>query len=305
MNTSGTCYRGRFAPSPTGPLHFGSLVAAVGSYLDARSQGGEWRVRIEDVDGPRTVPGAADGILRTLEGFGFEWDGEVWVQSRRLDAYHDALVYLQLNGDVYPCACSRSDIAATTGRRSIDGGLLYPGTCRNGLAEGKAARAWRMRVPEQTLGFVDRIQGNSQQHLGDEVGDFVLFRADGQYAYQLAVVVDDAAQGVNAVVRGVDLLDSTARQMWLQTRLGLPTPTYAHLPVVVNAAGEKLSKQTRAPAVDLGQREPLLAAALEFLGHQPPPELAHGSIDALWRWAVGAWSIERVPAVRAVYPGHD
>lgn len=209
-------YRGRFAPSPTGPLHFGSLVAAVGSYLDARAHGGEWLLRIEDVDGPRTVPGAADAILRTLEGFGFEWDGEVLVQSRRLDLYHSALVRLQLDGLVYPCACSRSEIAAATHQLSVDGGLLYPGLCRNGLPEGRAARAWRLRVPDREFRFVDRVQGERRQNLEREVGDFVLLRADGQYAYQLAVVFDDAAQGVNSVVRGVDLLDSTARQMWLQ-----------------------------------------------------------------------------------------
>ena len=296
-------YRGRFAPSPTGPLHFGSLVAALGSYLDARANGGEWLVRIEDVDEPRTVPGAADGILRTLEGFGFEWDGAVVVQSRRLDLYHNALVRLQLDGDVYPCACSRSEIAAASGGTSVDGGLLYPGTCRGGLPEGKAARAWRLRVPDRAFEFVDRIQGRTCQNLEREVGDFVLLRADGQYAYQLAVVIDDAAQGVNAVVRGVDLLDSTARQMWLQQCLNLPAPSYAHLPVVVNAAGEKLSKQTRAAAVDPQSGTAILAAAMSFLGHPVPVELDHASLAEFWRWAVPAWSIGSVPAVRAVFPG--
>ena len=299
----GPRYRGRFAPSPTGPLHFGSLVAALGSYLDARANGGEWLVRIEDVDEPRTVPGAADGILRTLEGFGFEWDGAVVVQSRRLDLYHNALVRLQLDGDVYPCACSRSEIAAASGGTSVDGGLLYPGTCRSGLPAGKAARAWRLRVPDRAFEFVDRIQGRTCQNLEREVGDFVLLRADGQYAYQLAVVIDDAAQGVNAVVRGVDLLDSTARQMWLQQCLNLPTPSYAHLPVVVNAAGEKLSKQTRAAAVDQLAGTAILAAAMSFLGHPVPVELDHASLAEFWRWAVPAWSIGSVPAVRAVFPG--
>jgi len=296
-------YRGRFAPSPTGPLHFGSLVAAVGSYLDARAQGGEWLVRIEDVDEPRSVPGAADGILRTLEAFDFAWDGEVVVQSRRLDLYHAALSRLQLDGYVYPCACSRSEIAATSMRASVDGGLLYPGTCRSGLGEGKAARAWRLRVPDREFHFVDRVQGESRQNLEREVGDFVLLRADGQYTYQLAVIVDDALQGVNAVVRGVDLLDSTARQMWLQHCLGLPTPTYAHLPVVVNAVGEKLSKQTRAAAVDPAQASLQLTAALRFLGHPPPSELQGAPLADLWRWSIGAWSITRVPAVRGIFPG--
>ena len=296
-------YRGRFAPSPSGPLHFGSLVAALGSYLDARAHGGQWLLRIEDVDTQRTVAGAAEAIVRTLADFGFEWDGEVVVQSQRLDLYHAALVRLQLDGDVYPCACSRSAIASATSRRSVDGALLYPGTCRSGLAAGCAARAWRLRVADREIGFVDRVHGPASQNLARDVGDFVLLRADGLYAYQLAVVVDDAAQGINAVVRGVDLLDSTVRQMWLQECLGLPTPTYAHLPVVVNAAGEKLSKQTCAAAIDPAHAGELLAAALQFLGLPLPPALRGAPLADLWCWAVGAWSITRVPAVRAVFPG--
>ena len=295
--------RGRFAPSPTGPLHFGSLVAAVGSYLDARAGGGEWLVRIEDIDAPRTVPGAAEGILRTLEGFGFEWDGEVVYQSRRLDLYHAALVRLQLAGLAYPCSCSRSEIAASATRRSVDGGLLYPGTCRAGLREGAAARAWRLRVPDREFVFRDRIQGESHQNLEREVGDFVLLRADGQYAYQLAVVVDDADQGVDSVVRGVDLLDSTARQIWLQQCLGLAVPSHAHLPVAVNATGEKLSKQTRAPAVDPAQGAGLLARVLRFLGQPVPREVERLPLAEFWRWAMGRWDISRVPAVRAVFSG--
>jgi glutamyl-Q tRNA(Asp) synthetase len=301
--TTSPRYRGRFAPSPTGPLHFGSLVAAVGSYLDARAHNGEWLVRIEDVDQPRTVPGAADGILRTLESFGFVWDGEVVVQSRRLDAYHAALMRLQADGDVYPCACSRSEIAAVAGRVSVDGGLVYPGTCRSGLGDGKAARAWRLRVPDREIAFVDRVQGEARQNLEREVGDFVLLRADGQYAYQLAVVVDDAAQGINAVVRGVDLLDSTARQIWLQQRLGLPTPSYAHLPVAVNAVGEKLSKQTLAPPVDAARGSAILADVMGFLGHPLPAELRGAPLAEFWPWALAAWSMAQVPAVRAIFPG--
>ncbi|EXI79031.1 MAG: Glutamyl-Q tRNA(Asp) synthetase [Candidatus Accumulibacter appositus] len=296
-------YRGRFAPSPSGPLHFGSLVAAVGSYLDARAHGGQWLLRIEDVDQPRTVAGAADEILRTLEGFGFAWDGEVLVQSRRLDLYHAALVRLQLADEVYPCACSRAEIAAHSPRRSIDGGLVYPGTCREGLAGGRAARAWRLRVPDQVIAFDDRIQGDVQQNLEAAVGDFILLRADGQYAYQLAVVVDDAAQGITAVVRGVDLLDSTPRQIWLQQGLALSTPTYAHLPVVTNDAGEKLSKQTHAAAVDLSAGSAVLAAALRFLGHAVPQEISAGPLRDFWPWAIAAWSIARVPARRGVCPG--
>lgn len=299
--SAATSHRGRFAPSPTGPLHFGSLVAAVGSYLDARANSGEWLLRIEDVDEPRTVPGAADDILRTLEGFGFEWDGEVLVQSRRLDLYHAALVQLQLAGDVYPCACSRSEIAAAAMQASIDGGLVYPGTCRAGLPDGRAARAWRMRVPDRELCFEDRVQGRVCQNLEREVGDFILLRADGQYAYQLAAVLDDALQGVNSVVRGSDLLDSTPRQIWLQQRLGEPTPTYAHLPVATNAAGEKLSKQTLAAAVYPSGGSAVLAEVMHFLGHPVPPELHGAPLAEFWRWAVSAWSIRKVPAVRGMY----
>ena len=290
----------RFAPSPTGPLHFGSLVAALGSYLDARAQGGEWLLRIEDVDAPRTVPGAEASILNTLEALGFTWDGPVVRQSERLDVYHGALVRLQAEGLVYPCACTRSEIAARTSEASVDGGLLYPGTCRAGLPAGVAARAWRLRVPDREFAFVDRVQGAHRQNLEREVGDFVLLRADGQYAYQLAVVVDDALQGVNAVVRGVDLLDSTPRQMWLQECLGVPTPTYAHLPVAVNAVGEKLSKQTRAAAVDSAQGSKVLAVALELLGHPVPAELRGVPLNEFWDWAIASWSMACVPAVRSL-----
>lgn len=292
-------YRGRFAPSPTGPLHFGSLVAALGSYLDARANGGDWLLRIEDVDQPRTVPGAADGILRTLDAFCFEWDGDVLRQSRRLDVYREALGRLQADGQAYPCACSRSQIAAKSPHASVDGGLVYPGSCRTGLSAGRAARAWRLRVADCDIAFDDRVHGGLQQNLARAVGDFVLLRADGQYAYQLAVVVDDAAQAVNAVVRGVDLLDSTARQIWLQRRLELPTPSYAHLPLVTTATGEKLSKQTRAAAVDPAGGSAVLAEAMRFLGHAVPEEISRGSLRDFWRWAIANWSIERIPVRRS------
>ena len=300
-----TPYRGRFAPSPTGPLHFGSLVAAVGSYLDARSHGGGWLLRIEDIDTPRTVHGSADDIQRTLEAFGFEWDGEVVWQSDRLDRYHAALVGLQLDGLAYPCACSRKDIAASAASRSVDGGLLYPGNCRQGLPEEAVARAWRLRVPDREFIFSDRIQGEFRQNLERDVGDFVLLRADGQYAYQLAVVVDDAAQGVNAVVRGADLLDSAARQLWLMECLGLSAPSYAHLPVVVNPAGEKLSQQTRARAIDPSQGVPLLTKVMRFLGQPVPEEIEHSSLNVFWSWAIAHWDLSQVPRVRAIYPGSD
>jgi glutamyl-Q tRNA(Asp) synthetase len=288
-------YRGRFAPSPSGPLHFGSLVAAVGSYLDARALGGEWLLRIEDVDSPRSVPGAADAILRTLDGFGLMWDGEVLVQSRRIDRYHAELCRLQLAGEVYPCACSRSEIAGATIATAVDGGLVYPGTCRDGLAAGRAARAWRMRVPDRVVAFSDRVQGAQAQNLARDVGDFVLLRADGQFAYQLAVVVDDADQRVNAVVRGADLLASTPRQIWLHQQLGVPTPSYAHLPLAVDASGHKLSKQTLAPAVDPARGSALLVEVLSFLGQSPPTALARAPLAEFWEWAITHWSMSRVP----------
>ena len=244
-------YLGRFAPSPTGPLHFGSLVAALASYLDARyHDGGRWLVRIEDVDEPRTVPGAADSILRCLEAYGMEWDGPVVYQSRRKDLYRAALE--ALGSHAFPCGCSR-----------VPG--IYPGTCRNGLPAGKTARAWRLRVDDNVISFVDRLRGPQTDVLAETTGDFVLLRADGYFAYQLAVVVDDADQGVTDVVRGEDLLDSTGRQILLQRLLGYPTPRYAHIPVVRDASGEKLSKQTLAPPVDERGDEATLRAALAFL----------------------------------------
>ena len=290
-------YRGRFAPSPTGLLHAGSLLTAVGSYLDARSRGGQWLLRIEDLDPPREVPGAATAILRTLEAFGFEWDGEVVWQSRRHHLYRAALDGLIASGAAYPCGCTRKEIAAVA-RRGIDG-YVYPGTCRDGLPPGRAARAWRLRVPPGIVEFDDRVMGVQRQNVAEAVGDFVLRRADGMWAYQLAVLVDDAEQGVNAVVRGADLLDSTARQIVLLEALGLPRPTYAHLPLVVNAAGEKLSKQTLAPAVSNDDCVTELKTALARLGHSPPVDC--GSVAELWRWAIAHWELARVPrAAQAV-----
>ena len=293
MNTP---YVGRFAPSPTGPLHFGSLVAAVGSYLDARAHGGAWLVRIEDLDPPREVPGASDLILRTLAAYGFEWDGAVLYQHTRQQAYEAALDALARAGRLYPCACTRSEIAES----NSSGALVYPGTCRNGLPPGKVARAWRVRVEVREVEFDDALQGRVAQNLAREVGDFVLKRADGLYAYQLAVVVDDAMQGITHVVRGMDLLDSTPRQICLQQQLGLPNPCYAHLPLVTNAAGEKLSKQTRAAALDLAQPSPVLWQALSFLGQQPPAELRHADLAELWAWAHQHWRLSGVPRVGKV-----
>lgn len=287
-------YRGRFAPSPTGALHFGSLIAALGSCLEARVRGGQWLLRMEDVDTPRNQPGAADGILRTLEQHGFVWDGDVLYQSQRLAAYRAALDQLISLGLAYGCACSRREIAESAVAPALDGGMVYPGHCRGGL-RGRTARAWRLRVGEDDTAFIDAIQGPVVQRLARDVGDFVLLRADGLFAYQLAVTVDDAFQGISAVVRGADLLASTPRQMALQVALGLPTPSYAHLPVAANAAGEKWSKQTHAPALDASRAAQNLHAALDFLGQSPPADLCRASVAEVWAWAVAHWSLARVP----------
>jgi len=288
-------YRGRFAPSPTGPLHFGSLVAAAGSFLDARTRGGEWLVRMDDLDPPRVEAGAADGILRTLEACGLDWDGQVLHQSARNDAYHHALHRLRELHRVYPCACSRREIADS----AIAGteGPVYPGTCRGGIAAGRSARALRLDTSGAAVAFEDALQGHITCQLERESGDFVLYRSDGVYAYQLAVVVDDAEQGITDVVRGADLLASTSRQIYIQQLLGLLRPRYAHLPVAVDARGEKLSKQTLALPVDAAQPLPALMAALSFLGQQPPRGLERATVRELWTWAIENWRLDRVPRV--------
>ncbi|OZA30123.1 MAG: tRNA glutamyl-Q(34) synthetase GluQRS [Hydrogenophilales bacterium 17-61-9] len=291
-------YIGRFAPSPTGPLHQGSLAAAVASYLDARAAGGQWRVRMEDLDRPRCEPGAADIILQQLDDYGLHWDGDVLVQSQRDGAYAAALNTLQARGAVYPCACTRSQLADAP--RNHEGEIIYPGTCRKGVPDGLLARAWRVRVPDVSTRFLDRIHGDVQQNLAREVGDFVVKRADGLFAYQLAVAVDDAFQGITHIVRGADLLWNTPRQIHLQMLLGLPTPTYAHVPLITNAAGQKLSKQTRAPALPAHRRGAELTQALAFLGHPPPAKLAGAEPAELLAWASAHWKIERVSTRPAV-----
>jgi len=281
-------YVGRFAPSPTGPLHKGSLVAALASYLDAKSHNGQWLVRIEDIDEARTILGAAADILRTLHIFGMHWDGEVVWQSQRKDLYQVA--FERLGAHAYACGCTRREIADSRIGIASDGAAVYPGTCRSGLAPGKTARAYRLRVPERNhdlIDFDDRWMGRITQHLANEVGDFVLKRADGFWAYQLAVVVDDAQQGVTDVVRGADLLDSTPRQIYLQRLLGYPTPRYLHVPVVTDAKGEKLSKQTGACALDLARPLDELRDAAAFL------QLEIGQVESLddfWQVAIAAWA---------------
>ena len=278
-------YVGRFAPSPTGPLHFGSLVAALASWLDARAAEGRWLVRIEDLDAPRTLPGAADDILRTLDRLGLGWDGPVMYQSRRSASYKAALESL----DTYWCGCTRREIADSSIGRASDGAQIYPGTCRAGLAPGRTPRALRVRTGGEEIAFTDRVQGPQRQVLEREIGDFVLLRADGQFAYQLAVVVDDAEQGVTDVVRGADLLDSTPRQIFLQRLLGYPMPRYLHVPAAVNQAGEKLSKQTGARPVDIKRKAEELARALTFLGQSETDDLAQ---------AVANWKPELIPVRR-------
>jgi glutamyl-Q tRNA(Asp) synthetase len=329
-----TQYRGRFAPSPTGPLHFGSLIAAVGGYLDAKHHQGQWLVRMEDLDTPRTVKGAADNILRTLEAFGLYWDEEVLYQSQRTDAYEEALRKLQQSGAVYPCACTRKEIADSV-LHGIEG-QIYPGTCRNGIPAGREGRAWRVRTdippsvrPDPSaklrtkglvegysghidrlrtgfddlgpnglkIEFTDALQGHITQYLESKIGDFVVKRADGLFAYQLAVVVDDAFQCITHVVRGSDLLSSTPRQIYLQRLLGLTIPAYMHLPVAVNTQGEKLSKQTLAAPVDAHNVSGTLWHALEFLHQEPPAELASCKQKEILEWAIARWNRDKLKGI--------
>ena len=288
-------YRGRFAPSPTGPLHLGSLVAATGSYLDAKKAEGEWLVRMEDVDEPRTVPGAADLILRTLAAFGMESDQPVIYQSRRKELYRSALEDLKRKGMVYPCGCTRKEILDWQVGFGPPSGQRYPGLCREGLAEGKQPRAWRFRVPQSVIQFEDRVMGPQAENLDETSGDFIVLRADGFFAYQLAVVVDDAEQGVTDVVRGADLLESTPRQIALRCALEVGWPRYLHLPVALNPAGEKLSKQTRAPAVDASDPAAELMRVLRFLGQHPPAGLEGCRVDEVWNWAIANWEPSQIP----------
>jgi len=281
-------YTGRFAPSPSGLLHFGSLVAALASWLDARAADGRWFVRIEDLDTPRSRPELSTAILRQLEMLGLEWDGPVAYQSARLERYRAALDSLERAGHAYWCACTRKEIGDSATRPGHPAAnRVYPGTCRNGLRPGAAPRALRVRTHDRPIRFTDRMQGEIVQVVGREVGDFVALRADGVFAYQLAVVVDDAEQGVTDVVRGADLLDSTARQIHLQQLLGLPTPRYLHLPVATGPSGAKLSKQTGAKPLDDARPAESLGDALAFLGLEVPPDSARPR--ELLSWARNRW----------------
>lgn len=293
---------GRFAPSPTGPLHFGSLVAAVGSWLFARHEGGRWLVRMEDLDTPRVRPGSADEILRALELYRLTWDGEVVWQSRRQQLYRDALDRLRGAELAYDCGCSRAELlrlASAPLTSDAESAGVYPGICRNGLRAGAVARAVRFHVPDDVITFDDLVRGRIEAHVARDTGDFVILRADGVWAYQLAVVVDDADQGVTQVVRGGDLVDSTARQIALQRALSLPTPSYAHLPLVVNPDGSKLGKRDGAlplPLLSEARIRATLRAALHVLGCDVSESAPGEMLDA----ALQAFSVERLRSLPTV-----
>jgi len=288
-------YIGRFAPSPTGPLHFGSLVAAVASYLQARAHQGRWLVRIEDIDPPREQEGAVKLILDALEAYGFEWDGDVLFQSASRPAHDNALASLVDRGLAYPCGCSRKDLESMP-RGPL--GIIYPGTCRSGC--DSAESAIRLRTNDEPIMFVDLLQGRQTQRLESESGDFVIRRRDGLIAYQLAVVVDDAVSGITEIVRGIDIMDSTPRQIWLQRLLGYETPTYAHIPVITHADGDKLSKLTGAPAIPVDEVRPTLVKALAALTQAPPADLGEASLADIWRWALESWKIEAMRGLTAI-----
>ena len=278
-------YVGRFAPTPSGDLHLGSLYTAVASFLDARVHRGRWLLRVEDLDRPREIAGSADGILRTLERFGFEWDGAVIRQFERAARYEEALSALRSQHRTFACSCSRAQ---------LEDELRYPGTCRTRHEQGTSA-AIRLRVEAGQVQFTDLIQGTYRQNVADAVGDFILRRRDQIYAYVLAVTVDDAAQGVTHIVRGADLLDNTPRQIYLQRQLGLPEPSYAHVPVLTEADGGKLAKSRRSVRLSAESPLPQLLSVFSLLGLKPPPSLASATIAEAWGWAIRQWDLNRVP----------
>lgn len=284
--SSQQAYIGRFAPSPSGPLHFGSLVAALASFLDAKSHNGQWLVRMEDLDPAREPPEAADQILRTLDALGLHWDGAIVYQSQRLEAYQQALATLDQRDLLYQCHCTRVQIKALNG--------VYDNRCRS-VTEHQGVTATRIKVNDETIEFIDRIQGPQSQNLLNACGDYVLLRKDGLFAYQLAVVVDDAYQCISDIVRGIDLIDSTARQIHLQNTLGFSQPRYAHIPVAVNELGQKLSKQHFAKALDLHSPAQQLCNGLRFLGQTPELALHKATPSEVLSWGIAHWDIQRVP----------
>jgi glutamyl-Q tRNA(Asp) synthetase len=285
------CYIGRFAPTPSGYLHFGSLIAALASYLDARAAGGRWLLRMEDLDPPREMPGAQTAILQALEAYGFEWDGHMVCQSSRLDIYNSVIEGLIRDGHAYACTCSRKELEPFNG--------LYPGFCREAGRDIHGA-AIRLRVPERKYGFTDRVQGEFHQQLDREIGDFVIRRRDGLIAYQLAVVLDDAWQGITDIVRGADLLDSTPRQLYLQELLGLPQSRYLHVPLIIQPDGHKLGKRYRSPPLQPTEATPLLLRALRALGQQPETDLHDALPGEVLSWAITHWNADRIPRRRTL-----
>lgn len=290
-------YRGRFAPSPTGPLHLGSLIAALASYLDARAHEGAWLLRMEDLDPPREPEGAAAIILNQLEALHLHWDGPVLYQSQRLDAYADALSELSRNQLCFPCTCTRQRL------KSLNG--VYDGHCKSTTITASDRFAIRAAVPDEHYGFEDRIQGRFCLQLKNEVGDFVIKRKDGLFAYQLAVTVDDEFQQITDVVRGQDLLDSTPRQLYLQQQLGYRTPRYAHIPVIVDERGDKLSKQNFAQAIDADNGPELIYLALVYLGQSPDSGLLDSDCESLLKWGVENWDIQAVPKLATIPQSPD
>jgi glutamyl-Q tRNA(Asp) synthetase len=290
-----TTYRGRFAPSPTGPLHLGSLYTALAGFLQAKASKGQWLLRIDDVDPFRTVPGIADRIKSTLEALELHWDGPILHQSHRSKDYQAALADLQSNGLVYPCTCSRKELAESRP------GPIYPGFCRNRKPEShRKSCSLRILTEGARVSFEDRVQGWTEQDLEIEVGDFILFRRDQVYAYHLATVLDDAEQGITEVLRGMDLLDSTPRQIYLQQRLGLPEPTYAHIPILVDPGGNKLSKQTFAPEAEIRNPGGLLFHLLSLLNQDPPAELALAPPEEILEWAIPRWDLARLRGLQRI-----
>ena len=280
-------YIGRFAPSPSGPLHFGSLVAALASYFDAHANQGRWLVRMEDIDPPREQPGAADLILKTLDAYGMHWHGSVLYQSARTETYQEILDDMLAKGQLYPCTCTRKKLAGTNG--------VYPGYCRNKTTLPDQPFSLRLKCPEKEFSFDDRIQGRQVFDLG-KLGDFILRRKDGLYAYQLAVCVDDEYQGVTHIVRGFDLIDSTPRQLYLQNLLGYRQPVYSHIPVITLDDGNKLSKQNHAPGIPLNEPRPALIQAFKALGMNPAEDLSASSVDDILQWGIAHWQPKKIPA---------
>lgn len=288
-------YIGRFAPSPTGPVHLGTLIAAVGSYLQAKKNRGKWLIRMEDVDTTRTVRGSDSEILNTLEAFGFEWNGEILYQSKQTEHYEYALEQLKSLSLVFPCSCSRKQLANSNSQ-------IYPGTCRSRQLPETGEHALRILAQDITIEFNDIVMGKQSQNMEQQCGDFVIKRRDGLFAYQLAVVVDDALQNITEIVRGSDLLDSTPRQIYLQQLLAYPTPDYCHLPLAVDSDGNKISKSEGATKVDIKNREKLMCDVLDFLGQNPPADLSASNINDIWSWAEEHWDVTHVPSKTHIQP---